>query len=171
MIANCDAPHLPTRSIQSSKFGGFGPMQRFIAWSGKIMWPSSQNGDDSPIWKSWSDLLFLIERATNRATCTRFFDEKSIFLRRRSERELPLAGRFAISYRQKWKKLFGQKNSTWSDENNAGKFSQNLCRTRLKQKGGRHRRPGSSRDFYLHRFLRDLLRCVRAAAESHRERN
>ena len=131
-IANCDARHLPTRSIQSSKFGNVDPMQRFIASWAKIMWQSSQNGDGSLIWKSWSDLLFLIERATNRATCTRFFDEKSIFPRQRSERELPPVGRFAISYRQKWKKLFGQKNSTWSDENNAGKFSQNLCRTRLK---------------------------------------
>jgi hypothetical protein len=116
-------------------------------------------------------LLFLIEVVNDRAMSIRLFAEKSTFLRPKSERELPLVGRFSISYRRQWKKSFATKNFTWSNGNNPRKFSQNLRRPRLKQKGGRDCRPRPARDLDVHGFFRDLLGYVRAAAKSNRKRN
>src|SRR5215475_7808986 len=141
MIASCGARRLPIPSILSSRFGGSKIIQRLTASSAKIMSVSSQNGVASSTWKKWFDLLFSIALDNNPAMSTQLFAGKSTFLRRKSERELPSAGRFDISYRQRWKRSFVAKNFTWSNGNNPGKFSQSLRRARLKQKGGRHRRP------------------------------
>src|SRR4030095_7715549 len=132
-------------------------MRRSIAWSAKITWISSQGGVASVTWKRSPALLFSIAVANNRATPIRLSAEKSTFLQRKSERELPLAGRLDISYPRQWKKSFAAKNFTWSNGNNPGKFSQNLRRARLKQKGGRHCRPRFTGDLDVHRFFRALL--------------
>ena len=65
---------------------------------------------------------------------------ESIFLPRKSERGLPPASRFAISYHRRSKRLFATKNFTRSNRDNRGKVSQNVRRTRLEQKGRRDRR-------------------------------
>ena len=80
------------------------------------------------------------------------------------------AGLFAISYRQRWKKLSVARNFTWSNRNNPRKPSNHLRGTRLEQKGGKHRRAGYARHLDVYRFFCDLLRHVRASAESDRKR-
>jgi hypothetical protein len=52
--------------------------------------------------------------ANNRITPTRLSDGKSTFQQLKSERELPLVGRFDISYQEQSKKSFGAKNFTGS---------------------------------------------------------
>src|SRR5215475_11949366 len=119
MIANCDVHRLPTPSIQSNKSGSTTLTQQSIVSLAKTTWRSLQSGVDSPTWKRWFALLFLIAPANDRAMSIRLFAGKSTFLRRKSERELPLADRFGISYPQQWKRSFVANNFTWSNGNNA----------------------------------------------------
>src|SRR5689334_7192905 len=119
MIANFGGRRLLTPSIPLSESGNGWTMQRFTAWSARTTSATLQNGADSPTWKRWFVLLFLTEAASDQATSIPLFAGKSIFLRRKSERELPLVDRFSISYRRQWKKLFAAKNFTWSNGNNA----------------------------------------------------
>src|SRR5260370_1839849 len=121
------------------------------------MWTTLQVGIALLNWKRWFVLLCLIARADNLGTVISSSNAKSTAPLRKSERELPPAGRFVISFQEQSKKSFTAKNFTWSRRNNPGEFSQNLRRIRLEQEGGRNRRFGFAIDFDVYRFFRDLL--------------
>src|SRR5439155_5343652 len=168
-IANYGAHLLLTRLILLKKSEGVKLTRKSIISSAKTTCPRSGNGIALPNWKKSSVLLFLTARRRERNMITRRCIAGSTSLPRRSERELPPADRFAISYRDQSKKLLTAKNFTRSKWNNRRKASENLCGTRLKQKGGRDRRSGFAFDLDVYRFLRDLLSHIRAAAQSDRK--
>src|SRR5437762_1042719 len=73
-----------------------------------------ENGIASQNWKGWFVLLFLIAPRAERIILTQLCSAGSTFLPRKSERELPPASRFAISYQEQSKKSFAAKNFTGS---------------------------------------------------------
>src|SRR6266480_1642421 len=168
-IANCGARLLLTRLILSKKSEGAKLTQKSIISSAKITCPHSRNGIALRNWKKSSVLLFLIARGREQSMITRWCIEGSTSLPRRSERELPPANRFAISCRDRSKKLLAAKNFTRSKGNNRRTVSENLCGIRLEQKGGRDCRPGFAFDLDVYRFLCDLLSQIRAATQSDRK--
>src|SRR5947208_7740027 len=104
-IANYDAHLLLTRLILLKKSEGVNLTRKSIISSAKTTCPHSGNGIALPNWKKSSDLLFLTARGRERNMITRRCIAGSTSLPPRSERELPPADRFALSYRHQSNKL------------------------------------------------------------------
>src|SRR5438067_12249421 len=126
--------YLPlTRLIPLKKSEGVKLTRKSIISSAKTTCPHSGNGIALPNWKKSSVLLFLTARRRERNMITRRCIAGSTSLPRRSERELPPADRFAISYQNQSKKLLTAKTFTRSKSNNRRKPSENLYRNHLKE--------------------------------------
>src|SRR6266478_6678168 len=114
MIASYIAHLLLIRLTRSKKSEGAKVTWRFIISLAKTTSLHSENGIASQNWKNWFVLLFLIAPRVERIILMQVCIAGSIFLPRRSERELPPANRFAISYQEQSKKSFGANNFTGS---------------------------------------------------------
>src|SRR6266700_7893132 len=113
-IANYGA-HLPlTRLILSKKFESARFTRKSYTSSAKTTCAHSRNGIASRNWQKLSVLLFLIAHTRERNMIIRQCTAGSTSPPRRSERELPPANQFAISYRERSKKSLAAKNFTGS---------------------------------------------------------
>src|SRR6266516_3957207 len=114
MIASYSARLLLIRLTRSKKSEGANVTWRFTISSAKTTWLHSENGIASQNWKNWFALSFLIAPRVEPIILMQLCIARSTFLPRKSERELPRASRFAISYQEQSKKLFAARNFTGS---------------------------------------------------------